>query len=335
MTSTPLIESENFSGKGILITGGAGFIGSSLAQRLVEYGARVALVDILDPDTGANLFNLSGFKDKVQLTLADITDERIMVPLIKDRDYLFNLAGLSSHLGSTLNPFKDLEANVTSQLKFLEMCRINNPSIRIVFASTRQVYGVVEKIPVNERQSPSPIDHNGVSKLAASYYHILYHKLYGMWTSTLRMTNVYGPRMRVKDDHQNFLGWWIRLLLEGKELPVYGDGRRIRDFNFVDDVVEALLLAMVNPAAKGQIYNLGAQPVSLVELANLLVRLNGSGAYRMVPLPKNRSKIDIGDYAGDYSKIKRQLGWEPRTGLEEGIVKTLEYYRQFGDQYYG
>lgn len=334
MSMEPNNIMESFSGKGVLITGGAGFIGSSLAQRLVGYGARVALVDILDPDTGANLFNIAGVKDKLQLTLADITDERVMIPLIKDHDYLFNLAGLSSHLGSMQSPFKDLEANVTSQLRLLELCRTNNSAIRIVYASTRQVYGVVEKIPVNERQSPSPIDHNGVSKLAASYYHMLYFKLYGMWTSTLRMTNVYGPRMRVKDDHQNFLGWWIRLLLEGKELPVYGDGRRIRDFNHVDDVVEALLLAMTNPAANGQVYNLGAEPIRLVELAEVLIRLNGSGAYRMLPFPKNRSKIDIGDYAGDYAKIKRQLGWEPQISLEKGLLQTLEYYRKFGKNYY-
>jgi len=333
MKNVVLGSEETFTGKKTLVTGGAGFIGSNLAAQLIELGASVTVVDNLDPETGANLFNLANIREQIEWIEADIQDEKAMRTALIGQDYLFDLAGLSSHVGSTQAPLRDLEANTFSHLKLLEYCRRINPYVHIVYAGTRQVYGRVQRLPANEEQLPSPVDQNGVSKLAAEHYHLLYHNLYGLWTSSLRMTNVYGPHMRIKDDHKNFLGWWIRLLLEGKNLPIYGDGLQTRDLNYVDDVITALLYAVTNPIAQGQLYNLGAEPVSLLELARLLIDLNGSGNFELVPFPENRLRIEIGHYAGDYTKIRTQLGWEPAVALTDGLQKTLAFYRQFGAHY--
>jgi UDP-glucose 4-epimerase len=324
---------DEIAGKRALITGGMGFIGSNLARRLVGCGVEVSVIDSNNPETGANSYNLADIQYKVDINLGDIRDRAKMKTLIKGRDFLFNLAGLSSHLGAMHGPIEDLEVNALAQLKILELCRETNQDVRMVFAGTRQVYGIGNSLPVNELAPADPIDYNGVSKLAGELYHILSNRIYGMWTSSLRMTNTYGPRMRVRDARQTFIGLWIRLLLEDRPFSVYEPGEQIRDFNYVEDVVDALILCVINPVARGKLYNLGGEPVSLLEAADLLIDLHEGGTYTIDPFPAERLKIDIKDYAGDYSRIKTDLGWEPATSLREGLQQTLEFYR-IHRQYY-
>jgi UDP-glucose 4-epimerase len=255
--------------------------------------------------------------------------------LVQGQDYLFNLAGQVSHLDSMKDPFTDLEINCRSQLSILESCRYNNPEVKVIFASTRQIYGMPDYLPVDERHLVHPTDVNGINKMAGEWYHIVYNNVYGVRAVSLRLTNTYGPRMRVRDARQTFLGLWLRLAVEGKELTVYGDGRQVRDFNYVDDVVDALLRAGVDEQANGQVYNLGGdEPLGLLRLAQLLVELAGKGSYRLVPWPDNRKRIDIGDYYGDYRKIHSKLGWRPCISLKEGLRRALCYYEEHGCHYW-
>jgi UDP-glucose 4-epimerase len=318
-----------FKGKRILITGGLGFIGSNLARKLVNCGANVLIVDSLTPDYGGNLFNINDIIKRIKINISDIRDEHSMRNLVKEKDYLFNLAGQTSHLDSMKNPFVDLEINCFAQLVLLEACRKYNSDLKLVFTSTRQIYGKPDYLPVDEKHSLHPVDVNGINKMAGEKYHILYNDVYGIRTCALRLTNTYGPGMRIKDARQTFLGLWIRLLNEGKILEVYGDGSQVRDFNYVDDVVDAILLAGHNDVANGNVYNLGSkEKINLGNLASLLIKINGSGDYRFVPFPPNRKSIDIGDYYSNYGKIALDLGWNPKISLESGLEKTLEYYER-------
>jgi len=323
-----------FLHQSVLITGGLGFIGSNLAYKLLGFGAKVTIVDNLDPDSGGNPFNVEDIKEHIEVIQADINDEDQMKRAVKGQKYLFNLAGQMSHLGSMQDPFKDLNVNTIGQLRLLEVCRQNNPEIGIVFAGTRQVYGRPKYLPVDENHLLTPLDNNGVSKRAGEMYHIVYNRVHGMATSVLRMTNVYGPRMRIKDDLLTFVGWWFRQLLEGKDIQIFGTGMQIRDLNYVDDVVNALLLCATHPAANGKIYNLGGDPINLLNLAKLMIEVNGSGKYEIVPFPENRKRIDIGDYHGDYSLINADVGWQPQIPLQDGISKLLEFYRENKQHYF-
>ena len=326
---------ESFAGRRVLITGGLGFIGSSLARELVELGADVVLVDSLIPEYGGNLANIRGFEDRVHVNLSDVRDEHSLRPLVQDCDVLFNLAGQTSHLDSMTDPFADLEINSRAQLSILEACRHHNPAITVVFASTRQIYGIPQYLPVDEKHPIAPVDVNGINKTAGEWYHLLYARVYGLRTAVLRLTNTYGPRMRVRDARQTFLGWWFRLLLQGEELTIYGDGLQRRDFTYVDDAVRAFLLAAAREEASGRVYNLGSsEVVSLQELAELLLDVNASGSLRLVPFPDARKAIDIGDYYGDFSRIESELGWTPQVRLREGVARSLEYYRENGADYW-
>lgn len=324
-----------FQSKNVLITGGLGFIGSNLALRLIELGAKVTLVDSLIPEYGGNLWNIEPIKDKVRVNISDVRDEHSMKYLIKGQDYLFNLAGQTSHTDSMNNPYPDLEINARAQLFILEACRKHNPEIKIVFAGTRQIYGRPQYLPVDERHPLEPVDVNGINKMAGEWYHLVYNNVYGIRSSVLRLTNTYGPRMRVKDARQTFLGIWIRLLIEGKPILVFGDGKQVRDFNYVDDVIEALLLTAASDNANGEAYNLGADdPINLKDTAGLLIKINHGGTYKIVPFPADRKVIDIGDYYGDYRKIRSQLGWKPVISLKEGLEKTLDFYQRFSACYW-
>jgi UDP-glucose 4-epimerase len=323
-----------FDQKRILITGGLGFIGSTLARRLADMGARVVLVDSLIPEYGGNLFNVDGYEGRIKVNIADVRDEHGMVYLVQNQDFIFNLAGQTSHLDSMHDPYTDLEINCRSQLSILEACRKHNPAVRIVYASTRQIYGKPEYLPVDEKHPLHPTDVNGINKMSGEWYHILYNNVYGIRCSALRLTNTYGPRMRVKDARQTFLGWWIRLLLEGRQIEIFGDGKQLRDFNYVDDAVEAFLLAAVTEKACGRIMNLGsAEVVSLHDLAKLMVETNGEGQYQLIPFPPERKAIDIGDYYSDYRLAEGLLGWTPKTGLRDGLAQTLAYFRKFKEHY--
>jgi UDP-glucose 4-epimerase len=319
----------------VLITGGLGFIGSNLARELVEFGCDVTLIDSLIPEYGGSIHNIAGIEDLVHVNISDVRDEHSLPYLVKGRDLLFNLAGQTSHLDSMQNPHTDLEINCRSQLSILEACRHNNPDIRVVFASTRQIYGRPDYLPVDERHPLNPVDVNGINKTAGEWYHLLYGQVYGIPVTVLRLTNTYGPRMRVRDARQTFLGYWLRLAATGGEIQIWGDGLQKRDFNFVDDAVRAFLLSGAQDEAVGKIYNLGDDEiVSLTELAELLVQANDGGNYRIVPFPADRKAIDIGDYYGNYGRIRAELGWKPQVRLDEGLRRSLAFYREHGELYW-
>ena len=324
-----------YTNKRILITGGLGFIGSNLARSLAVQGANVTLVDSLIPQYGGNSFNIDDIQNKVVVNVCDVRDTYTMGLLIQGKDYLFNLAGQTSHLDSMTDPHTDLDINAAAQLSILEVCRKENPDIKIVFASTRQLYGKPDYLPVDEKHPIRPVDVNGINKLAGEWYHLLYNNVYGIRACALRLTNTYGPGMRVKDARQTFLGIWIRLLLEGKPIKVFGDGKQLRDFNFVDDCVEALLLAGENNNANGKVYNLGSSEIiGLSDLAEIMVNLGVSGNYELGPFPADRKAIDIGDYYSDYSLITKELGWVPKIDLKEGLKRTLNYYSTHFSHYW-
>ncbi len=325
----------NFANSNIMITGGLGFIGSNLAIRLVGMNANVTLVDSLIPEYGGNLWNIEPIKDKIRVNISDVRDEHAMKYLIQGQDYLFNLAGQTSHVDSMNNPYPDLEINAKAQLSILEACRKYNPGVKLVFASTRQIYGAPQYLPVDEKHPLAPVDVNGINKMAGEWYHILYNNVYDIRASVLRLTNTYGPRMRVKDARQTFLGIWIRHIIEGEPLLVYGDGKQIRDFNYVDDVVDALLTCAESEDANGEIFNLGADdPINLKDTAQLLVDVAGSGLFTIVPFPQDRKAIDIGNYYADYRKIRAKLGWKPAVPLAEGLRRTTAYYREHRSHYW-
>ncbi len=321
--------------KQILITGGLGFVGSNLARALVAQGAKVTLVDSLIPQYGGNPFNIDDILDKVTVNVCDVRDPFAMAYLLQGKDYLFNLAGQTSHMDSMSDPQTDLDINVTAQVSILEACRKVNSSIKIVFASTRQLYGKPDYLPVDEKHSIRPVDVNGINKLAGEWYHLLYNNVYGIRACALRLTNTYGPGMRVKDARQTFLGIWVRLLLEGKPIKVFGDGLQLRDFNYVDDCVEALLLVGASDQSNGKVYNLGSsEVVGLKTLAEMMVGLGYGGTFELIPFPPERKAIDIGDYYSDFSLITQELGWSPKVYLQDGLKKTMAYYQAHQAQYW-
>jgi UDP-glucose 4-epimerase len=319
-----------FEGRRVLVTGGLGFIGSNLARRLVDLGAEVLLVDSLIPDYGGNLFNVSGLESKLRINIADVRDANGMQYLLQGEDFLFNLAGQVSHVDSMRDPMTDLEINCRSQLSILEACRHGNPDVRIIYAGTRQIYGKPVNLPADESHPLHPTDVNGINKASGEMYHQLYHEVYGLRTTSLRLTNTYGPRQLVKHPRQGFAGWFIRQAVVGEEIQLFGDGHQKRDFNYVDDVVEAFLLAAVSPQTEGESYNLGSSPAtSLLEFVEILLDVaGGGGGYRLVPFPDERKRIDIGDFYNDYKKIEKALGWEPQIDLKEGLRRSVEYYRE-------
>ena len=326
---------KNYSGKEILITGGLGFIGSNLARSLVTQGANLTLVDSLIPQYGGNTFNIDDIKNKVAVNVCDVRDTFAMEHLIQGKDYLFNLAGQTSHLDSMTDPHTDLDINAAAQLSILEVCRKVNPDIKIVFASTRQLYGRPDYLPVDEKHPIRPVDVNGINKLAGEWYLLLYNNVYGIRACALRLTNTYGPGMRVKDARQTFLGIWIRLLLEGKPIKVFGDGLQLRDFNYVNDCVEALLLAGASDKANGKVYNLGgSEVIGLKDLSKMMVNLGHGGSFELAPFPSERKAIDIGDYYSDFSLITKELGWVPKIDLKDGLKRTLNYYSTHFSHYW-
>ncbi|MEO6568615.1 MAG: NAD-dependent epimerase/dehydratase family protein [Opitutaceae bacterium] len=319
--------STAFQGKRVLITGGLGFVGSNLARTLVDLGARVSIVDSLIPEYGGNRRNLAGVASRLRIHIADVRDWPRLPSLVRGQDYLFNLAGQTSHMDSMTDPQTDLDINGRAQLAILEACRVHNPGIRIVFASTRQIYGRPDYLPVDEKHPLRPVDVNGINKIAGESFHLLYSRVHGVRSTALRLTNTIGPRMRIKDARQTFVGVWIRDLVQGQPFEVWG-GKQLRDFTYVDDAVEAFLLAASHPEAEGEVFNLGGPPaVTLQQLAETLIRLNGSGTFRVREFPADRKKIDIGDFYADDRRIGRKLGWKPRTTLSEALERTLTYYR--------
>lgn len=325
-----------YKGRSVLITGGLGFIGSNLARRLVEIGGvEITIVDALIPEQGGNLFNIEDIRNRVTVHIADIGDESVANHVVGGVDYIFNLAGSTSHLDSMFCPQRDLELNCAAQLVLLEACRNFNPHVKVVFTSTRQVYGEPLYLPVDEQHRVLPPDINGIHNLAAEHYHLLYHRLYGLRSVVLRLTNTYGPRQLMEHDRQSFIAWFIRQAMDGETIELFGEGRQRRDLNYVDDVVDALLLAAASDATDGQIYNLGGEePIALVDLAKLLISMTGRGHISCAPFPPERQLIDIGNIYSSYRKIETALGWRPQTPLRIGLRRTLEFYERHRERYW-
>ncbi len=324
---------SEYEGKKVLITGGAGFIGSNLAHRLVNLGAEVTVVDALIPDYGGNEFNLHGIRDQIEFSTADIRNSHVMKDFVKGQDYIFNVAGQISHIDSMTDPFTDAEINYMSQLKLLETCREHNPDAKIIYTGTRQVYGKPQELPIHESHPVNPTDVNGINKLAGEWLHIMYNNVHGLRSCSLRLTNTFGPRQLMKHNRQGFIPFFIRQAMEDNEISIY-EGDQLRDINYVEDVVDALLLAGEGDT-EGNIYNLGHhEPVTLGQFTDILIEVCGSGGYTVVPFPEEKKKIDVGSTYCDYSKIKKELGWVPRTPLEQGLEQTIDFYREHGSHYY-
>ena len=323
-----------YRGRRVMLTGGLGFIGSNIARSLVDLGADVLLMDSLIPDSGANFFNIDGIADRLTVNIADVRQESTMNHLVRDRQVIFNLAGQVSHIDSMRDPHTDLEINCRSQLSILEACRKFNSAVKVVFAGTRQVYGKPDSLPVTEDHLVRPIDVNGVNKAAGENYHILYNNVFNVRACSLRLTNVYGPRQLIKHNRQGFIGWFIRLALEGREIQVFGDGSQMRDFVYIEDVTDAFLRAGASDECNGHVLNVGgSQPMSHRDLVSLLIDVAGAGSVRYVPWPSEKKAIDIGSFYADSSRFRDAVGWEPRVSLRDGFAKTLEYYRVHASKY--
>ncbi len=329
-----------YTGQPVMVAGGLGFLGSNLTLRLLELGAAVHVVDSLVPECGGNFFNLraalesnAAEEGRLRVSVRDLRETDFMAEAVAGPRLIFNLAGQVDHLGSMADPLADLEINCRAQLSLLEACRRSNPKVKVVFASSRQLYGRPMRLPVDEEHPVEPVDINGIHKRAAERYHFIYG-VYGLRACALRLTNTYGPRQLVRSSRQGFLGWFIRQAMEGEEILLYGDGNQLRDPIYVDDVVEAFLRAGLCSAADGKVLNLGAAPISLRHIAETLIAITGRGALRSIPFPEDRKPIDIGSYYGDYSQVQKLFGWRPKISLEEGLRHTVEYYGQYKEEYW-
>jgi len=322
-----------YRGRKALVTGGLGFIGSNLCRALADLGAEVLAVDSLLPDYGGNLFNLDGYEGRVRINIADVRGHG-MEYLVRGQEILFNLAGQVSHIDSMTDPFTDLEINCRSQLWILEAVRKRNPDIKIVYAGTRQIYGKPQRLPADETHPLQPTDVNGINKISGELYHLVYHSVYGIRAASLRLTNTYGPRQLIRHSRQGFIGWFVRQAVLGEEIQIFGNGLQRRDFDYVDDVVDAFLRAGASAEADGQVFNLGGEePIALLDLAKLMIEIAGSGSYTVVPFPPDRKRIDIGDFYSDASRIRQTLGWKPTVMLREGLAQTLDYYVRHREHY--
>jgi len=323
-----------YRGRKVMITGGLGFIGSNLARRLVELGADVLIVDSLIPDSGGSLFNIDGIADRVRVNIADVRQQNTMNHLVRDRAVIFSLAGQVSHIDSMRDPYTDLEINCRSQLTVLEACRNHNPAGKVVFAGTRQVYGRPDSLPVDETHLVRPTDVNGINKAAGESYHIVYNNVFGVRACSLRLTNVFGPRQLIRHDRQGFIGWFIRLAIENREIQIYGDGSQLRDFVYVDDAADAFLRAGAADACNGEVFNVGGdEPICHRDLTALLVDIAGSGRVTYVPWPAEKQAIDIGSFYADSTKFRRTTGWAPAVTIREGFARTIAFYREHLGEY--
>ncbi len=317
-----------YRGRRVMITGGLGFIGSNLARHLVALGADVLIVDSLIPDYGGNLFNLDGLESQLRVNFADVRQASTMNHLVKGREIIFNLAGQVSHIDSMLDPETDLAINCSSQLTLLEACRHHNPGAKVVYASTRQIYGRPDRLPVDESHLVRPTDINGINKAAGEQYHLVYNNVYGIRACSLRLTNIYGPRQLIRHNRQGFIGWFLRLALLDEEIQIFGDGSQVRDFVHVDDAADAFLRAGAMDEINGQALNVGGhEPIPHRDLVALLISVAGTGRMRLVEWPADKKRIDIGSFYTDSTRFSAATGWQPRVNLRDGLAATIAFYR--------
>jgi UDP-glucose 4-epimerase len=330
-----LTSSTSFDGARALITGGMGFIGSNLTIRLVEAGARVTLVDAMIPEYGGNLFNIASVRDQVSINFGDICDRHAMDWLVRDQDYVFHLAGQVSHIKSMTDPFPDIEYNIKGTVVVMEALRQHNPRARVVFTGTRGQYGPAIKLPVDETAPTNPKAIYEISNLTAEKIILVYHQTHGIPAVLLRLTNVYGPRAQMMHPHYGVVNWFIRQALDGVPLQVFGNGRILRDFLYVDDCVDALVRCALCEQATGEVFNVGVdQPTSFLDLACLLTRLCEGARWEFAPFSPERKAQEPGDFYSDITKIRNHVGWEPVTPLEEGLRRTLAYYQAYRHHYW-
>ena len=326
---------NNFKGKEVLITGGLGFIGSNLSIELVKLGARVTIIDNMLPRQGSNLFNIKNIEDKVKVNISDVRNGLSMNHLVQGKEYIFHLAGQVNHVDSMRNPIQDLDINCRGTLVLLEALRHHNREAKVIFAGTRGEYGSSVKLPVDEDHPTNPKGIYAVTNLTAEKMVLVYDDVFGIKGACLRITNTYGPRHQMMHDEYGVFNWFIRKAMDDDDIPVFGDGRILRDFLYVDDLVQCMLMTASAEGAYGEVFNIGSGvPVSFIELAEKIASISGTGRAKYTEFTQERKEVEPGDYYADIGKIGRVVGWAPKTPLDEGIRKTIEYYRQHRREYW-
>jgi len=320
---------KDFKDKEILITGGLGFLGSNLAHKLVEQKAQVTLVDCMLDGHGGNLYNINDVENKIKINFCDIRDKHSMNYIVKDKDYIFHLAGQNDHVLALNDPIPDLDINVKGTAIILEACRNNNPDAVIVFSSTRGVYGPVSELPVKEDTSPHPRGIYEMTNYTAEKLMEIYYNTHNIKSINLRLTNIFGPRAQMKHSRFGVVNWFIKLAMENETISLFGGGEVIRDVLYVDDSIEAFLLTALNKNAFGQTLNVASGvPISIKNIAEKIIEIAGSGSLKITKYSAERAKIEPGDFYADISKIRRIAGWIPKTSLEDGIERTINFYKE-------
>jgi UDP-glucose 4-epimerase len=324
-----------FKGKKVLVTGGLGFIGSNLTTQLVKLGATVTIVDNMIPRLGGNLFNVKEIADHIHINFSDVRDSHSMDYLVNEQEFIFHLAGQVNHVDSIRNPIQDLDINCRGTLVLLESCRKKNRNVKIIFSGTRGEYGSSVKLPVTEDHPTNPKGIYAVTNLTAEKMVLVYHDVHKISGICLRITNTYGPHHQMAHDEYGVLNWFIRKAIDNEAVPVFGDGRILRDFLYVDDLVDCFLRVATSPQAYGEVFNVGSGiPISFIDLAKQIVQIAGTGKATFTEFTQERKEVEPGDYYTDISKIKRLVGWEPKTSMEEGLKRTIEFYRKHKKEYW-
>lgn len=319
---------KTFRAKKVLITGGLGFIGSNLAIRLAGLGARVTIIDSMIPDYGGNRFNIKPVEHKVEVHIEDIRDEKVMSMLVKGKDYVFHLAGQVCHVMSLTNPFPDIDINIKGTAIVMEACKHHNRQAKVIYTGTRGEYGPATRLPVNEKAPTNPKGIYEISNLTAEHIVKVYNDIHGIRSVMLRLTNTYGERAQMRHSRFGVVNWFIRQVIDRDVIKVFGDGNIIRDFLYVQDAVDAILMAAARDEAIGEVFNVGIdKPTTFLELARLLVRIAGTGRWTFAPFSHERKVQEPGHFYSDISKIRKRVGWYPKTSLEEGLRRTIDYYR--------